>query len=63
MKKLLALLAFAPLLLISTSCEQQKWEETKMFKQTLPEHKSGDAHGAHGAAATAPAGHAEAPKH
>lgn len=61
MKKLPALLAFVPLLALSVSCEQQKWEETKMFKQTLPEHKS-DAHG-HGAADAAHGAHAEAPKH
>ncbi len=63
MKKILALAALALALTATLSCEQQSWEQTKIFKQTR--HAGG--HGAHGEAAPAhgpaAAGHGEKAAH
>lgn len=59
MKKSLALASLVIALTATLSCEQQSWEQTKMFKQTR--HAHGDDHGsAHGAPA---AGHGAADSH
>jgi hypothetical protein len=51
MKKSLALASLVIALTATLSCEQQSWEQTKMFKQTR--HAHGDDHGsAHGADAS-----------
>ena len=69
MKKSLALASLVIALGATLSCEQQTWEQTKMFKQTRhadhgTDHGSGDhgsapaaGHGAKPAEAHAPAAH------
>ena len=68
MKKLLALASLALALAATLGCEQQTWEQTKMFNQNRrASHEAttghGSAHGgAHGAGAAEPAAaHAETP--
>lgn len=48
MKKIIAPLALACLPFLNTSCEQQSWEQTKMFSQKLHGHGHGDDHKGHG---------------
>lgn len=48
MKKSPALAALALALFSTLSCEQQTWEQTKMFKQVRHAEGHGAAHGSHG---------------
>lgn len=69
MKKSLALASLAIALTASLSCEQQTWEQTKMFNQNRHAEGHGDSHGAHGEAKAgahapaAPDAHAPAAAH
>ena len=58
MKKFAALFALASVLLLNAACEQQSWEQTKMFNQKLHkdgEHGAGDQHPANTEGAPRPA--------
>lgn len=51
MKKSFALAALLLALCSTLSCEQQSWEQTKMFNQNRHAPGHGGSHGDHGAAA------------
>lgn len=48
MKKSFALAALMFALCSTLSCEQQSWEQTKMFNQNRHAEGHGEGHGAHG---------------
>ena len=55
MKKSFAIAALALALVSTLSCEQQSWEQTKMFKQVRHAEGHGAAHGEPAGAHAAPA--------